>query len=339
MPDLKRLQNRPEGAPAPLRALSGNKFQFAQHTYPLSIDQLSHCILFNINVHSTSRDLSGGSSGTGRRESTPRTSRETRSTSEVPRYNQNARYQSGYPGLTKKTVRTERAIALHVPDTVVFDGAQKYETTSLLDKFGLFGMEAINFASAHPMAAGALAVGGGIAAGVAAARFGSRAVGNAVGAAGRVNKAVTDAAKTGAQIFGYAMNPVIEVLYQHPELRKFRFDFVFSPRSDKEADSVWEIIYEFRRHSSPEFLDNSGGLILVPPSDFDISFMRKSSTGFIENTNIPRISTCALQDVMVDYASSGQYATFTDGMPIQIRMTLSFLELGIITREDIDKGY
>jgi len=337
MPNLKRLQNRPEGAPAPLRALSENKFQFAQHTYPLSIDQLSHCILFNVNVHSTSRDFGSGSSGTGSRESTPRTSRETRSPSEAPRYNQNTRYQSGYPGLTRKTVRTERAIALHVPDTVVFDATQRYETPSLLDKFGLGGVGLVTGASKAGIELSAL-IGGASAIAAAAAR-GTAGLGKVIAAVTGANRIATNAAKTGVQVFGYAINPVIEVMYQHPELRKFRFDFVFSPRNDKEADSVWEIIYEFRRHAAPEFLDNSGGLILVPPSDFDITFMRKSSSGFVENTNIPRISTCALQDVMVDYASAGQYATFTDGMPIQIRMTLSFIELGIITREDIDKGY
>ena len=141
------------------------------------------------------------------------------------------------------------------------------------------------------------------------------------------------------------------------DLRTYNFEFVFSPRSQREADMVWQIIYEFRRHSAPEFaksvslnLTNNpansfgstgelGGLILIPPSEFDITFLRKTPSGFIENTNIPRMSTCVLSQVQVDYASSGSFVTFEDGMPVQTRMALSFIELNIITREAIDKGY
>jgi len=59
----------------------------------------------------------------------------------------------------------------------------------------------------------------------------------------------------------------------------------------------------------------------------------------VENTNIPRMSTCVLENVQTDYASAGTFATFEDGMPIQIRMRLVFQELNIITRDAVDRGY
>jgi len=108
---------------------------------------------------------------------------------------------------------------------------------------------------------------------------------------------------------------------------------------------VWKIINEFRRHSSPEYLPDTYGTILTPPSEFQITFLRKtlsasgSGGGFIENTNLPRITSCVLSDVQVDYAPTGGYVTFEDGMPVQIRMRLVFIELHMITREMIDKGY
>ena len=51
------------------------------------------------------------------------------------------------------------------------------------------------------------------------------------------------------------------------------------------------------------------------------------------------MTSCVLTDVQVDYAPSGGYVTFEDGMPVQIRMRLVFMELHVITREMIDKGY
>lgn len=375
MADLKRLQQRPKGGP--LKSLQGQgdaagKYGFSSLNYPLKIDEISHCMLFNINVHENSKDI-GGTQGmffrwtennyNRIREASPLplpglpggmtaeqvigNQREKLSSQETPRYTQT---KTEKIGLTRRTRRVLRAISLYVPDTVVFDSQQKYETPSLLDTLGIAGTAAASLASASPaMAAGIGAIGLGAAAvgaGAIAARFGTAgllvagaAARSGVNALTKADTAAVNAAKTGAKIFGYAVNPVIEVLYQHPQLRNFRFDFVFSPRSRDEADKVWEIIQEFRRHSAPEFLNNSGGLILVPPSDFDITFMRKTSSGFVENTNIPRISSCVLEDVAVDYASAGSYSTFSDGMPIQIRMTLAFKELNIITREDIDEGY
>ena len=80
-------------------------------------------------------------------------------------------------------------------------------------------------------------------------------------------------------------------------------------------------------------------------TEFQITFLRKtlsasgSGGGFIENINLPRITSCVLSDVQVDYAPTGGYVTFEDGMPVQIRMRLVFIELHMITREMIDKGY
>jgi hypothetical protein len=341
---LKRLQDRPEGGP--LASLKDRAYGFSSFNYPIDIENLSHALLFNINVHENSKDFGKGGLVTNFGGPKPG-SREIYS-NETPRYTQLEKNRHTLRiGLTRNTKRIARAISLYVPETVVFDGQQQYETPELMKEYGLLGAAGLSAVSgAGPgttLGLGALAAAG---AGVAVARMGgARAaqmlarmtgIGDIIN---DLNKKGTEAARVGASLFGYALNPVIEVLYKSPKLRTFRFDFVFSPRSKDEADKVWEIILEFRRHSAPEVLEYTGGTIFIAPSDFDITFMRKTTTGFVENTNIPRIGSCVLTDVLVDYASSGQYATFHDGMPIQIRMTLSFMELNLVMREDIDRGY
>ena len=289
-------------------------------------------MLFNINVHESSKDLTVGLS-----PGEPPATREIVS-GETPRYKKT---KQGLLGLTRRTTRVARAISLYVPETVVFDSKQQYESPSLLDKLGLGGTAAASVASSTQQGIGTLATLGiaGGATAVAAALAGGAAVTGAARILSSIDQSITSAAKTGAQILGFAVNPIIEVLYQAPTLRTFNFDFIFAPRSEREADAVWNIIYEFRRHSAPEFLDGSGGVILVPPSDFDITFMRKVESGFVENTNMPRMTSCVCEDVQVDYAAAGQFSTYTDGMPVQIRMRLSFKEIDIITREKIDRGY
>ena len=40
----------------------------------------------------------------------------------------------------------------------------------------------------------------------------------------------------------------------------------------------------------------------------------------------------------IDYAPFG-WATYTDGMPVQTRLSLQFQETQIVTKQDIEKGY
>jgi len=335
-PEITRYTNRAQDF-TPITELQTNQFAFASLTYPEDMNNLSHAMLFNINVQRTSTDFSGG------RETADQTFTgavgnafglgTTRAQRAAP---------PGSPGLTRRTRRALRAISMYVPETVVFEDRQQYDTPSLTQTLGAGGTGLATGASSllgRREDPGAFLVGAGGIAAVGAVAAGILRLATA-GAISTADRALTNAARTGAQLGGYALNPVIEVLYNSPTLRSFNFDFIFTPKSSSEADMVWSIIYEFRRHSAPEYTNFLEGLFFLPPSDFDISFLRRDSSGsFVENTNIPRISSCVLKSVQVDYAASGQFTTFVDGMPIQIRMRLEFQELNILTRDRIDKGY
>lgn len=144
---------------------------------------------------------------------------------------------------------------------------------------------------------------------------------------------------------GIAKNPMMEVLYTSPQLRTFRFDFMFYPRSESEAKEVYDIIERIRFHQAPEYLKNSGGFYLVPPSEFDIKFMYNGQ----ENPNIPKIiGSCVLQSVDLDYAPNGfaAYETVGEnsptkggtGTPVATRLSLTFKETSIVTKHDFDTG-
>jgi len=141
-----------------------------------------------------------------------------------------------------------------------------------------------------------------------------------------------------ASAIGGVQNPRLELIYTSPEFRSFIFDFMFYPRDEKEALEVQHIIERLRFHQAPEIMTGTAGYFLVPPSEFDIEFYYNGEI----NPNIPKISTCVLTSLDVDYAPKG-FHTFEvpnqniaskggTGMPFAIRMQLSFQETEIMTK-------
>ena len=137
----------------------------------------------------------------------------------------------------------------------------------------------------------------------------------------------------GMQLAGYAMNPQLMVLFRAIGFRSFQYDFYFTPKNSQEAEEVKRIIKTFRFHAHPE-LGDKFGVFYVIPSTFDIEFMHKGTL----NTNIHKVKTCVLTHYDIDYAPFG-WSTYTDGMPVQTRLTLQFQEVEIVTKEEIEKGY
>jgi hypothetical protein len=141
-----------------------------------------------------------------------------------------------------------------------------------------------------------------------------------------------------AAFTGSVVNPLLELVYSSPELRTFRFEFMFYPRSEVEAVQVHQIINKLKFHQAPELDFVSSGYFLVPPSEFDIKFYYNGR----ENPNLPKISTCVLTGIDVDYAPSGWSAYETKnpkpevggtGTPVGIRMGLAFRETEILTKK------
>ena len=138
---------------------------------------------------------------------------------------------------------------------------------------------------------------------------------------------------------GLVTNPMLELIYSSPSFRNFSFSFMLYPRSEKEAEQVQKILDTLRFHSAPEIKRNTGGFFLIPPSEFDISFMYNGKA----NPNIDKVSTCVLTNMSVDYAPKGFHAYEVGGendaklgrtgMPVGIGLSLSFMETQILTKE------
>jgi hypothetical protein len=134
-------------------------------------------------------------------------------------------------------------------------------------------------------------------------------------------------------------NPMMELLYTSPAFRTFQFDFMFYPRDEQESVEVQRILDKLRFHQAPEIAENTNSFFLVPPSEFDIKFYYNGK----ENVNIPKISTCVLETITVDYAPNGFSAYEVQnepypsigrtGMPVAIRLSLQFKETEYLTKQ------
>jgi len=335
----------------PAATLTGNPFTKDVYSYPWDIASLAHAMFFNINVPTVTLNSPGtnftAAPNSQSRSQILRTGAIQGSASTINYSGTDFAQQLQSQGinlptatLQQKTTRITTSIALYVPETLVFDERQLWETPSLLDVIGVGGLSAMNtdvqnfLSKAFGKGVGELVGTAGVAASVL----------NAGGVNSAINNTIKSVGGAVTATLGYAFNPLIEVIYSHPDLRNFQFDFLFAPRNSNEADQVWNIIYQFRYHSKPSYVNQGqgiGGAFFVPPSQFDITFLRQDeNTGqFSENNNLPGIDTCILENVIVNEAPENMFVTNRDGMPTTIRMTLSFKELDMITKDRVQLGY
>lgn len=134
---------------------------------------------------------------------------------------------------------------------------------------------------------------------------------------------------------GLAANPKKEQIFKGVDRRSFTFKYLFSPRNAAESSNVRNIIKAFKYHMHPEYKD-ANNFMYIYPSEFDITYFQADK----ENTNLHRHTSCVLTNMTVNYTpGGGTFATFPDGSPTQIEVTLSFTELAVLTKELIQEMY
>lgn len=219
--------------------------------------------------------------------------------------------------LPRATKRIAESIALHMPTPLVFSQQNEYQEVSLTALGGA-------------VVAGAAVRGAAAVAGLGSGKGGGAIAGH--GAAGLVS-AVGGNVGNLSKIMQRPINPAVEVLFANTSLRSFTFEVLMAPRNEKESEAIKSIISSLKFHSAPEL--TFGGLIWIPPAEFDITFFNKG----VENPHIQRISTCVLERFEVDYAPSGMYSTFRNGHPVAVRMSMGFRELEAIHKQRVVAGF
>lgn len=128
---------------------------------------------------------------------------------------------------------------------------------------------------------------------------------------------------------GKVLNPNMESLFRGPNLRKFSFNFQFSPRTDKESGVIKQIIRQLKQSMAPRRGDS--GAFLQTPDIFQLSFKGKGGT---DHEYLFNMKPMALVNMSANYTGSGTYATYWDGSPVLTNVQLTFQEIAPIYQDD-----
>ena len=125
---------------------------------------------------------------------------------------------------------------------------------------------------------------------------------------------------------GEIMNPNMELLFNGPTLRGFKFSFKMTPRNESESETIKLIINSFKRNMVPK-IGAVGNTInetfLKTPSVFELSYKQ----GQDDHQFLNKFKQCFLENVEVNYTPDGVYATYDDGSPVAVVLSLSFKEI------------
>lgn len=245
--------------------------------------------------------------------------------------------------LDRKAKKLAQNIYLYTPQQVIFTQQHKYSEQSATAALGALGYVAQGGQSLSAATSFSAVIQklGTLAEGPFGQELKNLVVGNAARTLGIIGEGAQDFM---LQSQGYAQNPQMEVLFDTTDFRQFTFEFDFMPRSSDESDQVMNITKALRFYSAPELFRAEGGggsRYFVPPYYFEIEFMLKLDTGeFDINPKIPKITTCVLEQVDIDYVGeSDRFVSHADGVPVHMKMTLRFKEIEIIHKELVRQGY
>lgn len=226
--------------------------------------------------------------------------------------------------LPRNTRRIAQSIALYMPAPMIYTHLNVYEEISLTAIAGQVGK------------LGALPIGKAIASYVNS--FQRQTIDSGLRGGDAIGKFFNSAGNiigTSFALAGNPINPRIEVLFSQTPQRQFNFEFLLAPRSEYESKALKEIVKTLRFHAAPEIDTKFLVPTFIPPAEFDITFYKNG----LVNESIPRINTCVLERIEIDYAPSGGWASFSNGHPVAARLSLAFRELEIVHKRRVLQGF
>ena len=157
---------------------------------------------------------------------------------------------------------------------------------------------------------------------------------------------------------GIVINPNAELLYDSPEMREIGMIFRMVPKNDKESEQIQDIVKVFRKASMPSWGAAGGEVMagdasesrnynedIINAGDGDnfirvphlckFSFMK----GDKPHPYLIQFKPCAISKVEVNYTPDGTFATYSDGAPVAVELSLSFMETKLVFADEVEMGY
>ena len=233
----------------------------------------------------------------------------------------------------KATTKMDTAIALYMPPSVQVTYGANYNEQEI----GVMAESGGAAIQAFMNTEGSTGTKIGAAAGTAAGGLTS----------GIANKVVQMMPAGGAAVLaierGSIVTPRMELMFEGIPRRSFSFAFTFIPKSADEAVRVEQIVKKFKYHMASNYGSRGTGVNLggvdgvremTIPDFFQISYWFRGK----ENSHLNKIKKCVLSNAQIEYGAD-RYKAFENGQPQTTKLSLSFSELEIITKDYIQEGY
>lgn len=130
-----------------------------------------------------------------------------------------------------------------------------------------------------------------------------------------------------------AINPNTRSVFKGVNLREFTFTFKLIANSQREAIVIENIVKHFRSQAYPESIGSPNFPIGYKfPNAFSLQFTHRG-----KEAKIPKLERCFLRGVQTVYNSTGA-AFHVDGRPNEIDLTLNFIEMRTLNKDDVFGG-
>jgi hypothetical protein len=131
---------------------------------------------------------------------------------------------------------------------------------------------------------------------------------------------------------GAVRTPKMELMFEGIGRRRFSYEFTFIPKDAAEAETIKEIVKQFKFHMASNYSDTTFREMEIP-SFFNILYKYRNA----DNDYLNKISTCALEKMDVSYGGD-RFVSYEGGVPQTTKISLNFVEMEIITKSAIAAG-
>jgi len=133
-----------------------------------------------------------------------------------------------------------------------------------------------------------------------------------------------------ARSTGSVANPNLELLFNGPRLRNFKYSFELTPRDPDEARVIQKIIKWFKYNAAPS-KSGTNGIFLYTPNVFKLKFIFNNGG---QHPYLHKFKPCFLKNFSVSYTPDNHYMTYPDGSMVSYILNLDFGEIEPIYQDD-----
>jgi len=120
---------------------------------------------------------------------------------------------------------------------------------------------------------------------------------------------------------GYTTTPQDVLIYNGPDSPKISFKFQMIPVSQKEGNTIVQIVKMFKKAQAPLASSQKPGQFLMYPAVWDITFVGANCLGYGTDD---KYTWMALKSVSISYSGDTGIHVFYDKNPVMVDLSLDF---------------